>query len=1433
MYEAGGDQHLRAPQDDQDYEVGRDQRGPHAGRGDDQDSNLTDTDGNTTTSGNETTSPREKARGGIRRRRLQRRSTGKKIRDDVVNTFQVLMATSMMMAGWASELLGDPLWDAWAVTQSRHVIRESSPDSEIDCLEIFAGKARISESFAKRKRGVLQPRDLLYDHDLRHGDVQEELVEEIWKYRPGLIWLAPPCTAWCQFSHLNYTKQELRRKRKREEGLVRFVARLFELQNGLGGTVAVENPRGSDLWRHLLMNRLINFPTACFADLDMCQYQLTSAVDEQPLRKALSILTNNGVFADHIVKKCEPGQHEHRPIQGKDTAHSATYTTAFANAVVRAYDQAGRLPQAEHQQFPTSHREVEEKAPDKEGRGASGITFKGKVKPMVAATLKRIHQNLGHPPNREMIRHLRLSGASSSIIRAAEQMCCRTCERATRAKSARVAQPVAALDFNQVVAADILWIDTCQSKGWPALNIVDMASTYQVVLPLTSTTSQEVSRAFVDGWIAWAGAPRLILVDLDSAFKDQFLELMDQRSVVVRCAAGQAHWQNGLAERHGGVWKAIWDKMCEDLSIGDKDLREGAAAVSDAKNSLRNRSGYSPRQWVFGGQMRFSEDVFEEEENLGTLYDITHNEAFGRRHVIRMGARAAYFKAQTKEAIEKAIAHKTRVVERPFDPGELVYVFRETKGRKRWLGPCTVIGREGQNYWVARGGRCLLVAPEHVREAKHEEISEALRVKVAMRELKQLIEAEVDGSFYEIKSGDELDVGAPADLYPPDRQPQGNQEGELEVEREPSPMEVVEERAAALRAAARKAHVLDDVLVTIKRQRAHQPFYVKKILSEKGKEKQLDKELPWGMIPPDERPDYEEAELKQWQEHLQFEAVRPLSVGENLEVERTVSPDRILNCRFLYRDKNRAKRRLDPKIPVKAKARLCVAGQNDPDLGNVDMVTDAPTTSRHALLLSLQLSLARNWRASIGDIRAAFLNGIPAPRKLYFRQPKRGMPTLQKGQLIEIVKGVFGLSTSPKLWWMKLSGDLRNMEITYEDRKIHVVQNHIDPCVFMLVDGGSKTRGLLLTHVDDLILLTEPGLDKMVQEGLSRTFPVDEWEQDTFEYLGYEYTCNPECIKIQQQSYTQTRVEKVHIPSGHREDDLAEPEQIEENRTTIGCLSWLAKQTRPDLQFQVCQAQRRQRAPTIGDLKATNKIVQDAMNFKDDGLILRKIPEGNFVMLGYHDAAWGNVTPDDQRPEDEAWYGNQTLASQLAALVMVADKECLGNREGSFRVIDWKSRASQRVCRSTFAGETMACSEALEMSIYLRGLLLTLMYGQAVHGDNAGKIIPLHLITDCRGLFDHVHREGAPKAPSEKRLAIDLAGIRQALMVEAKHQWKAKHGDGTPTPEKPMRPPLHWLPTGEQLADLLTKRLKADVFWDVVRHGVLKLPFKQPMQGES
>ena len=122
----------------------------------------------------------------------------------------------------------------------------------------------------------------------------------------------------------------------------------------------------------------------------------------------------------------------------------------------------------------------------------------------------------------------------------------------------------------------------------------------------------------------------------------------------------------------------------------------------------------------------------------------------------------------------------------------------------------------------------------------------------------------------------------------------------------------------------------------------------------------------------------------------------------------------------------------------------------------------------------------------------------------------------------------------------------------------------------------------------------------------------------------------------------------------------------------------------------------------------------------------------------------------------------------------------------------------------------MACSEGLESALFLRGLYISFAKGVRVPDHAGGKYFPLHLVTDCRSLYDHIHREGIPRAPAEKRLAIDLAGLRQALMVEARHQWQDEHGaSASPTPEGPLRPPLHWLPTQEQLADILTKRLKS------------------------
>ena len=112
-------------------------------------------------------------------------------------------------------------------------------------------------------------------------------------------------------------------------------------------------------------------------------------------------------------------------------------------------------------------------------------------------------------------------------------------------------------------------------------------------------------------------------------------------------------------------------------------------------------------------------------------------------------------------------------------------------------------------------------------------------------------------------------------------------------------------------------------------------------------------------------------------------------------------------------------------------------------------------------------------------------------------------------------------------------------------------------------------------------------------------------------------------------------------------------------------------------------------------------------------------------------------------------------------------------------------------------------------------------------GATAEKEVDVHLLTDCKSLFDHVHREGTPKAPADKRLAVDLADLHQTLMKEGRTQWRRQHGaDARRTPERPCRPPLHWIPTEDQLADSLTKKMKPDGWWQALERGYLLLPLK-------
>ena len=91
--------------------------------------------------------------------------------------------------------------------------------------------------------------------------------------------------------------------------------------------------------------------------------------------------------------------------------------------------------------------------------------------------------------------------------------------------------------------------------------------------------------------------------------------------------------------------------------------------------------------------------------------------------------------------------------------------------------------------------------------------------------------------------------------------------------------------------------------------------------------KQIDKEIPYHQIAPEDREKFQEAEKKRWEEWKQYGSARPLSTEETAKV---VGRERILGSRFVYRDKNSSIRTPQRPLPVAPKARLCSWGRIAP-----------------------------------------------------------------------------------------------------------------------------------------------------------------------------------------------------------------------------------------------------------------------------------------------------------------------------------------------------------------------------------------------------------------------------------------------------------------------------------------------------------------------
>ena len=88
---------------------------------------------------------------------------------------------------------------------------------------------------------------------------------------------------------------------------------------------------------------------------------------------------------------------------------------------------------------------------------------------------------------------------------------------------------------------------------------------------------------------------------------------------------------------------------------------------------------------------------------------------------------------------------------------------------------------------------------------------------------------------------------------------------------------------------------------------------------------------------------------------------------------------------------------------------------------------------------------------------------------------------------------------------------------------------------------------------------------------------------------------------------------------------MCDEQEISLLRTALGALSWLAKETRPDLSGRVALLQQSMPTPRIQDLVEANLIINDAKKFSQSGVRFMPIQPQHLRVGVISDASWGNA----------------------------------------------------------------------------------------------------------------------------------------------------------------------------------------------------------------
>jgi hypothetical protein len=366
------------------------------------------------------------------------------------------------------------------------------------------------------------------------------------------------------------------------------------------------------------------------------------------------------------------------------------------------------------------------------------------------------------------------------------------------------------------------------------------------------------------------------------------------------------------------------------------------------------------------------------------------------------------------------------------------------------------------------------------------------------------------------------------------------------------------------------------------------------------------------------------------------------------------------------------------------------------------------------------------------------------------------------GMVCLLLKSLYGLKQAPRNWYLLVSAFIKE--------ELGFTACISDPCLFY---KRSKTGQLLLLFlfVDDMQIAHDKRDAEEYEQlhaALKARFNITNLGESKF-MLGMRITRNRRArtIWLDQELYVTKALEKFGLQNCKRterapavRDDAsaskggpvaAEPTDPKLYQEKVGTLLYAAISTRPDIMFAVNLLAQRMQAPTTVDAAACDRVFRYLAGTKDHGLLFGRDASDELRVSVYADSDWGSDR-----------YDRKSITGWVAML--------------GGDPVSWASKKQKVVAQSTCEAELYAEAAAINEAKWLAGLLQELQVSSIavplIYGDSQ----------------------------SAQALTINDIKSERTKHVDIKYHFvhdEVKHG----------RVQLQWIPTTEQVADILTKTL--------------------------